>query len=459
LPSVKTALSLIAAGELREVSRRVRAYALHRPLVFADKLDLSPHYRPQNTPIASTPGHYCAKHPKRVFMAGPSLRREGAPISQFELVKGLSETTNWQFENIYPQQTNVPDNVPDNVSDNALLTAYEAANLAVNTLPILPKNMALPKQYEQEVQALATHLKNRTDLVYANTLDMFPVIDAARLAGIPSVWNIRESEPWRARLADRHPAIARRALACFDYPKSVIFVARSSMDAWRDLQTRDNFSVIANALCPDQFLANLAKSPPGEIRKSIGAKPEDILLLSVGTLCERKRQADGLAAFLRLAPDITAHIHWIFLGAGPKDERAVFLHHIPEPLRKRIHIIDSVENTAPYYKAADIFVSMSAFEAMPRSLLEAQGANIPIITTPVFGAGDYFSHGINALFFPVGDVKKLANTITLLVGDPQMRKTLSDNYAVQDGSDYHAMISAYAALFAQAVKTDFSCAE
>lgn len=80
-------------------------------------------------------------------------------------------------------------------------------------MPELACSASVPAWYEGDVATLAARLRTGApDLVIASTIDAFESIDAARIAGISSLWNIRESEPWRERLADRHAAPPRARL-------------------------------------------------------------------------------------------------------------------------------------------------------------------------------------------------------------------------------------------------------
>ena len=54
----------------------------------------------------------------------------------------------------------------------------------------------------------------RYEVVHANTLQVFWAIEAARLAGVPSVWSVHESEPWTTYFDDFPQQNAASALAC-----------------------------------------------------------------------------------------------------------------------------------------------------------------------------------------------------------------------------------------------------
>lgn len=77
-----------------------------------------------------------------------------------------------------------------------------------------------------------------------------------------------------------------------------------------------------------------------------------------------------------------------------------------------------------YYRAADVFVLTSEYEAGPITLLEAgiRGAALVSTRIPLFPA--LLRHGYNALLYDVGDYKTLARHLDLLLSEPRLREEL-----------------------------------
>ena len=89
--------------------------------------------------------------------------------------------------------------------------------------------------------------------MYGNTVQTFYGIDAAASAGLPSIWNPRESESWKTYFNFLPPDVAHRALSCFQWPYQVVFVADATRRAWSELETRHNFMTIHNGLERSRF--------------------------------------------------------------------------------------------------------------------------------------------------------------------------------------------------------------
>ena len=83
--------------------------------------------------------------------------------------------------------------------------------------------------YRQGIPILAEWIGDRGyEVVHANTLRTFWAVEAARVAGVPSVWSVHESERWQTIFDDLPTDLAASALACLSYPYRVVFSAQSS---------------------------------------------------------------------------------------------------------------------------------------------------------------------------------------------------------------------------------------
>jgi glycosyltransferase involved in cell wall biosynthesis len=357
-------------------------------------------------------------------MAGPHLRRDGAPMSQFELAKGLA-AAGWRILAL-------------SAEEGPLAAAYAHAGLALEIWPALRARSAVPGWYERDIERLAKRFAELSpDIVYANTLDMFPAIDAARLAGIESVWNIREGEDWRVRLADRHPAVAARALAAFAYPRAVIFVARSAATAWSAFTPAAASRVIYNA--PAEI--------PQIIRKKNNAEGP-FTLLSVGVLCARKSQIDLVEAFKKLPEGLRANSRMVFVGRD-EDGYAARMKALLGVDADRAAFAGELLDIRPALAEAGALVHAAKAEAFPRVFLEAAAAHVPIIATRAGGGEERLTHGRSALFYDAGDIAALSRLIAQAIEDGGLRTNLAAgaHAALVAGWTHVDMIGAYDAAF------------
>jgi glycosyltransferase involved in cell wall biosynthesis len=77
-----------------------------------------------------------------------------------------------------------------------------------------------------------------------------------------------------------------------------------------------------------------------------------------------------------------------------------------------------------FLKQFDAFVLPSALEGIPRCVLEAMAAGVPVIATDIPGCRDVVHHAQTGLLTPVGDVGALAAAIGQLAGDAGLCRKL-----------------------------------
>jgi len=123
--------------------------------------------------------------------------------------------------------------------------------------------------------------------------------------------------------------------------------------------------------------------PP--MSKLIKTKLREQLLLPEGKLClftGRFVPEKGLADLFAIWPEIVKEIpdaHLILCGTGPQEAALRALSNL-SGIEVNIHFTGYIENTADYYKAADIFVLPSYREGNSNSILEAMASGLPVVS-------------------------------------------------------------------------------
>lgn len=421
-------MELAAAGDFDAIARRAIARATGRAPLLPNELALAP--RPK-------PDFATAVERRFAVMISPPLTLTGAPISQVELGAGL-RGRGWRIETWA-------------AADGPARRLYEEMEMPVRIEPLLNVVQSTPARYEAGISRLAAAFgASGAGVVYANTVDLFPAIDAARVAGLPSVWNIRESENWRARLADRHPRVAARALAAFSYPQNSIFVAEAAARAWRDFTPEDRRSVIYNA--PHPRILDVGDRGCG--RRLLGAAEGSCLFLSVGTICPRKGQIDIAEALELVPPDMRRSIHIAFVGGADDRYLKALRRSFKAAGSPDARFIGELSDARDALAGADVLVNTSRAEAFPRTFIEAAAAGAAIIAADVDGVGERLVDGESALFYRPGDVAALAGRMSELAADGGLRARLAKGArkALIEDWRFDDMIGAYEATFAGAAE-------
>jgi glycosyltransferase involved in cell wall biosynthesis/GT2 family glycosyltransferase len=380
----------------------------------------------------------------RVLMCAHNLNHEGAPYSQYEMTVDL-------------KKKGVIDPVVFSPTDGPLRALYESQRIKV----IVDESLGAvfdPTAYHERVKAFAAFITGLgVEMVYANTVINFHAIASARKAGLPSLWNIRESEQWQHYENWWGAEIAGEAAKCFAYPYKVIFVAHTTKHVYRLFEWRHNFHVIYNGLNLERIYGEAERYDRKAMRKELGISDDELAVLLPGTICERKGQHDLVRALALLGPECLGKIRCFIVGETESPlpyskELHAIADSLPAAVKERLSILPVTSEIPKFYKAVDIFVCTSKIESFPRIILEAMAFDLPIVTTPVFGIQEQVQQGVNALFYPPGDHGALAKALESLITDEGMRRRFSENskYVFRQLQTFDEMVAEYETLFREA---------
>ena len=379
----------------------------------------------------------------KLLMCSNSLDFTGAPLHQYEIAVKLAKS-------------GVVQPIIFSPTEGPLRRVYEEQNIEVIVLDNPLEHIYQRDVYDAALVSFSEEIKRlNVEVIYANTLENFFLIDIAHKLNIPSVWNVHESEPWQTYFNRFGPEIATRALECFRYPYRMIFVADATRDNYLPLNSHHNFTVVHNGLDLDLLKDAAKKWLPEEARAALGVNSDEVMLLILGTVCERKGQEDLVKALPYIAAEWVGKIKCFLVGDRPSlysSQLSALVESLPEELKGRIEIVPETPDTAKYYQAADIFVCTSRIESYPRVILEAMAYNLPIVTTPVFGIVEQVKPGINGLFYTPNKPEELALQLMTLLEDEELRLRLADNskYVLEALNTFEEMTAAYSQIFCEA---------
>jgi glycosyltransferase involved in cell wall biosynthesis len=289
------------------------------------------------------------------------------------------------------------------------------------------------------------------NVVLGNTLNSFFAIDAAREAGLASVWTIHESVDYRTYFGHFGPYAIEPALRAFTHPYQVIFVAHATRKLFEPLNTEHNFHVIHVGLKRDTIEQFMASCTPQEARATIGCPLDKRVVTIVGSVCERKGQQVFAQAALALVADGRRDAVFYIVGCRPSPYQEALKAMVQE-YGSEIRLISETPDVHLYYRSSDVFVCCSTIESYPAVILEAMAFQLPIVTTPVFGIAEQVIHEVSALTFRPGDVAQLAAHLRRLLDSPSERQRLGDgaSAALNTIISHEEMVQAYEELLLEA---------
>jgi len=157
------------------------------------------------------------------------------------------------------------------------------------------------------------------------------------------------------------------------------------------------------------------------IRKKFYTPPNAKLIVTVARLNEHSG-LDVLFAALSRLPE---HYLWV---VGDGESRSLLEEKAHEAgVKPRTRFIGWHDDVTPIIAASDVFVYPATNEDVGDAVVEAWGANVPIVASDSLGPGLLINHKENGLLVPVGDAVSMAEAIKWICRDGELAKKLSEN--------------------------------
>ena len=165
------------------------------------------------------------------------------------------------------------------------------------------------------------------------------------------------------------------------------------------------------------------------LRARLGIGAEEIVALQVAALAPHKAQTDLLRAVALARVGAPSLRVWI-AGDGPL-RSALEAELRALSLGTEVRLLGFREDVNDLLRAADLFVVSSYLEGMGTATLDAMAAGLPVAATRVGGVPEIVSDGLTGLLVPPRDPGALAEAITRLALDPELRARLGSGGRVK----------------------------
>ena len=171
----------------------------------------------------------------------------------------------------------------------------------------------------------------------------------------------------------------------------------------------------------------------------------DFVVGYIGQLIARKRVDTLIDAFARMQ---NACAKLFIVGDG--DQRAVLESQARGlGVEGQVHFVGFREDRLDFLRGFGALVLPSSLEGIPRCLMEAMAAGVPIVGTRIPGIADLISEQQTGLAFDVGDADSLAQCLKELSTDRVLANRLAESAQVRVTESFSAsgMAQHYASLF------------
>jgi glycosyltransferase involved in cell wall biosynthesis len=259
--------------------------------------------------------------------------------------------------------------------------------------------------------------KAAADVVHANTGVVVASGPAARSAGVPHVWHVRD---WFGEFPLLW-ALHRRLMRATS--QAIIAVSEGAAAQFPD---RRGLEVIHNGLPPDEYRADPDLGQRFREGRGLG---EELVIGCVGRVKLGRKGQEVLVRALAALRGAGARPRLLLVGAPFRgNERHL------EDLQQLVSSLGlqaatlftgELEDPRPAYAAMDVFVLPSGEpEPFAGVVLEAMSMELPVVATATGGSPEQVEEGVTGHLVPPGDPRALAAALAPLLGDAGRRRAM-----------------------------------
>lgn len=178
--------------------------------------------------------------------------------------------------------------------------------------------------------------------------------------------------------------------------------------------------VVYNGVDSERFSPRLRVTHRQAFRQQHGIDKKAVVYLFVGSGFERK----GVGRLLSALATLPADCHGLVVGTDKHRHRYENWSR-GLGLAGRVHFTGGLQDTAPAYGAADVFVLPTLYEPFGNAALEAMASGLPVVTSTKCGAGELIQDGVNGYRCDALELATLARCMAFL-RDPVRRKDMGE---------------------------------
>lgn len=266
---------------------------------------------------------------------------------------------------------------------------------------------------------IIAHLRNRQPhVVHTHNTEAF--IEAGFAAKVARVPGLVHTDHGRQFPVERRYMLAERVMA--NFANAVVAVSDDGREKLKTyVKIPERKLVTINNGVDASRLGQRCDKPALMARLDI---PTGATLVGLGA---RFTKVKGIEFLIRSLPMILHRHSDVFLvlaGYGPGESG---LRSEAESLgvAHRVRFAGKVRSMAEVLGCLDIFVLPSLSEGLPMAILEAMGAEVPIVASRVGGVPSALEDGQSALLVPAGEPDALAGAINALLGSSELSARLA----------------------------------
>jgi glycosyltransferase involved in cell wall biosynthesis len=275
-------------------------------------------------------------------------------------------------------------------------------------------------------QLRAYFKKRRIDLVHTHSSKAGILGRAAALlAGVPAIvhtihgWSFNPTQP--AALRTSYLSLERGAAGDTDRLVAVSAKNRSG-GLERRIGRPEQYVLLRSGIDSAEFRRPAVDR--ATLRRELGFDDSHTVVGSVACLKPQKAPLDFVRA---AAASHQRDASFRFFIAGDGELRPALEALIRElGLQDVVRLLGWRRDIPDLLHAMDVFLLTSLFEGLPRAVLQAMAAGVPVVATAVDGTPEVVEHGVSGLLMPAGRPDAAADRLLQMARDDLLRQRCVD---------------------------------
>jgi glycosyltransferase involved in cell wall biosynthesis len=243
---------------------------------------------------------------------------------------------------------------------------------------------------------------------------------AAQLAGVPAIvhtihgWSFNPTQP--VPLSSAYAGLEKIA-AGFTDRLIAVSAANRSVGIERRIGRPERYVVLHSGIDAGEF--RRPRADRSAVRRELGFDDSHRLVGTIACLKPQKAPLDFVRA-AAAAHQQEGSFRFVIAGDGELRSRLESL--IRElKLQGVVRLLGWRRDIVDLLHAMDVFLLTSVFEGLPRAVLQAMAAGVPVVATAVDGTPEVVEHGVSGLLVPPGRPDLAARRLVELVRDERLR--------------------------------------
>jgi glycosyltransferase involved in cell wall biosynthesis len=237
---------------------------------------------------------------------------------------------------------------------------------------------------------------------------------------------------WLYKIAERRLAKKTDAII------AISNLQKKELSTVHRIAPAEQFRVVPLGFDLDRFQEN-REVKRATFRRKYKLEEGEIAIGIIGRLTAIKNHDLFFEAIRIVARSSSKKIRAFIIGDGElMDELQVKAKRVEEELGREIFVFTSwIKQVSEILPGLDVVALTSLNEGTPVSLIEAQAANVPVITTNVGGVSDVVSDGETGYVINGFDAPGYAEKLGVLVNNEEIRKKMSQNGWIYVKNKFH----------------------